>query len=107
MVVYRQTDRSWVRWVIFVVVFGLAMTITFADVEGRNRNQSTSPDSHDVNPATADNSAEKTVQPTDNPSIGATENVEQPTAIPEPSTLILVGLGLGSAYLVRKRLSHK
>lgn len=34
MVVYRNKPSTALRWVIAIIVFGLAMTITFAEADG-------------------------------------------------------------------------
>ncbi len=93
-------------WIVGLVVFILAMAITFADVYGLNQfdvrkpaqngsngtQTQTDPGFYDSN--TNDDSFPNQPLPTDDPSPNR--------AIPEPATLTLLGLGLG-AMLLRKR----
>ena len=91
MVLRKRTSNGWLRMMLFFIVFGLAMTITFAEVEGIDLYK-----------------GEPGQQPTgDGNSVGAeaaaTASETPLTAVPEPATMILMGLGLSAAYIMRKR----
>ncbi|MBD3402787.1 PEP-CTERM sorting domain-containing protein [candidate division GN15 bacterium] len=99
MVVYRQKSYRWLRWLIFAIVFFLGMTVTFTDVEGIGVGAGRDRVDRDVDRP----SIEKPIEPdTPRPS-----DDNPPAAIPEPTTMLLMGMGLGAAYLIRRRREQK
>ncbi len=104
MVVYRRTSSAWLKWVLFIVVFVLGMTMTFTDVYGIGVNNGRDRiDSQKDNPRHAAESDKAAPSPLDNPPV----HEDPPVAVPEPATFLLVGAGLGAAYLVRRHYGNK
>lgn len=106
--VTRTKSRTAAKWLIFWIVFILGMTVTFADVEGNqsggSKQSAVTNDSHDVNPSQpAASDDELVTRSDDDPSGTASRQPAKPSMVPEPSTLILVGLGLGAALVLRRR----
>ncbi len=99
MNIYRQSKFRFIRWIIAAVVFILAMTITFTDVYGLNIPRynygNGSGNGHNVAEHPASFAQEITP--------AADLNTECPPEIPEPTTLLLMGAGLGALSLVRRR----
>ncbi|MCB2231183.1 PEP-CTERM sorting domain-containing protein [bacterium] len=100
MVVYRRTSSTWLKWVLFVIVFILGMTVTFDDVYGFG----------------VDNGRKRTDVRQDQPKHnhdwsydkpGDNENENPPAAVPEPTTLLLMGAGLGAVYIAKRRGAKK
>jgi hypothetical protein len=94
MVVYKRTSSQWLKWTLFIIVFALGMTVTFSDVEGIDVSQGKQ--------ATVQTDQQNPVETAD-PTPAPIEDPEAPTSIPEPATIILVGLGLGTAYVLRRK----
>jgi hypothetical protein len=86
MTVYKRKSTQPLKWLLGLVVFILAMTLTFADVYGNET----------VVGGAADNNT--TVSSQDN---GSTQCPPKP--VPEPTTLILLGGGLSAMYLARRK----
>jgi len=87
-------------WIIGVIVFVLAMGITFSDVYGLDRFEYTRPGGGSTTPSLAYapaslNTASETV------GVDCSSNVAMP-AVPEPLTIWLVALG-GGMILARRR----
>ena len=95
MTYYQEKQSQPFKWLLAIVVFILAMTITFSDVYGiwvpDNQEQTTS----EKVKHTQDYS-NQTVEPDQD-----TETV--PPQIPEPATLILLGSGLAAMHVLRRR----
>ncbi len=101
-----QSHQKVNTWIIGAVVFILAMTITFADVYGLNQFDVRKPAQNGQNgtdtqnnPGAYDSNTNDDSFP-DNPL--RTDDPDPNRAIPEPASLILLGIGLG-AMLLRKR----
>jgi len=100
MVTYRRRKRTHAL-LVGLLVFAVAMMITFADVYGMNRFDyrvpGTTPPSNTVTPTTDAFDCPTSIGDDQDPVL-RTSN----TAIPEPTTMVLMGLGL-SALWFRKR----
>lgn len=96
----REKLRS-LKWVVAVIVFLLAISITWADVYGTPTNDIGN--RHQTDQITNTNSG--------NSSGGTSQSVkcndDPPSSIPEPTTLILLGGGLSAMYAMRKRRQAK
>lgn len=117
MTIYKSRATRHFKWVIFLIVFMLGMTISFSDVYGVNI-PSKSPENVNSTPAEKDKLSDskstgeatlltdKQTLPDETASIiiEPKESLTRvPTSVPEPSTLILISSGLGLLYLRRKR----
>ncbi len=90
MIMYRRRRSQPLKWVIALIIFILAMTITFDDVSGINV------------PKSGNASADQQSEVYDQPGNEQTSGKNAP-GIPEPGTLILVGVGIGAMYILRRR----
>lgn len=98
MTVYRQKSSQPLKWLVALVVFGLAMGVTFSDVYGYSGKDKYNDNTSQTNEDTG-NSGDG----------GINENDidETPTPVPEPSTLLLLAGGLGAMYASRRRKNRK
>lgn len=79
--VYRRPEGQTLKWLLALIVFILVMTMTFDEVFGGD------PSGRIDNGASATQGGDEAA----------------PSAVPEPTTLILLGGGLGALYLARRR----
>ncbi len=90
MMVYKKKSAQPFKWILALILFFLALAITFDDLEGMNLG-----DSYDKNaPVEANPGIEST---TDEPDSCL------PAGLPEAGALLLVAGGLGVMYLIRLR----
>ena len=96
MTLYKRRPGQPLKWLIGLIVFGLAMGITFADVYGYGGDG--------TNSVTDGNGP-------GGGTYGANTNLgtsnEDPSAVPEPTTLILLAGGLSALYAARNRNKKK
>lgn len=99
MTVYQDKRSRPLKWLVALIVFLLAMGITFSDVYG-------------ADPVTTGSSTVQGSQPDQGPPPSGdlstnnngpnTDNPDTPMPIPEPTTLLLLAGGLGAMYAVRR-----
>ena len=99
MTVYRDKRSQPLKWLVALIVFLLAMGITFSDVSGADpvgagASGVQNSDRHQGPPPSGDLSTDDNGPNNDDPST--------PMAIPEPTTLLLLAGGLGAMYAVRR-----
>lgn len=92
----RERLRS-LKWLVAVIVFILALTITWSDVHGTptsgadRKHQTSQIDDQSTAKSPAVNSE------------GVSGENDPPASIPEPATLVLLGGGLSAMYLMRRK----
>ena len=95
MTLYKRRPGQPLKWLIGLIVFGLALGITFTDVYGYGGDTHGANGSGGNGPANGSYNS-NTTQTTNN----------TPTAVPEPSTLILLAGGIGALYAARRMKKH-
>jgi len=105
---YVKRNRSTgFKWVLALVLFVLAMTVTFSDVygnTGRSQNEMVLENqtmAQESRPAQKDDGKGFDADPPGDGNGYGEDN--PPAAIPEPGTLILLASGLGAMYVARRR----
>ena len=107
MTVYRRSTSQPFKWLLAIIIFVLAMTITFNEAEGVNippASPQSSADKIDLKPAPSltEPNAEATsagVDPIIEPEIPIQNDPLLP--IPEPSTILIMAAGIGTMYAFR------
>ena len=94
MRIYQHRQQRISKWVLAGLAFLLVMTITFADVYGVNIPSK---------PGDGNNSSGSTPTVTGSGDQGSRTVDPPPSAVPEPTTIVLMGMGLGAAVLWRSR----
>ncbi|MFH2048156.1 MAG: PEP-CTERM sorting domain-containing protein [bacterium] len=103
MKIYKEKQSQPLRWVIALVIFILTMTITFADVYGLGV------PSGKYNPPpnrTYYNSQSGTTTPIfdiNTPNYDGYEKCPPPSDIPEPISMILMGMGLAALHMANRK----
>jgi len=105
MTVYKRYQSQPFKWVLALVVFTLAMTVTFDDAYGIQVSNmgpgttgSQTTQSYDVTSSATDAGTTDGYFQNTNPAA-----TPPATPVPEPSSLIFIAMGLGSMYAMRTR----
>lgn len=95
MVLYRENSSPSIgKWIVAILIFVLVMTVTWDDVEGISFGaKKTETTDAQQTPAEEQTESGDTQQSPDQP----------PADIPEPATVLLLGTGLGVAYLAKRK----
>jgi len=105
MTFYQHESRHTLKWILALVVFVLAMTITFDDVYGvyvpGNSNDGTGQQTTGTGPDGFD------IYDQDRPDGQTGTDDDPPPEVPEPATLILLGSGLAAMHALRRRNKNK
>ena len=91
MKLYEQERHHPFRWIVAILIFILAMTITFDDAYGL------------WTPSGTDRSASEPQQTAAITEAPQTKQDDPPPQVAEPATLILIGSGLAAMYVLRRR----
>ena len=102
MTIYKNNPARSLKWLVALIVFLLAMGITWSDVYGYPNSRSAN-DTKSFQQVDTKNSDAPRSFGDDYGDDVTCGNDEPPAAIPEPTTLILLGSGLGTMYMVRRR----
>ena len=89
MTVYKKERRVTLKWILALIIFGLALTITFDDVEGSNLSG--------FDGANCNQNDSYTLSST------VTTESTNPTSTSEKAPLLLVAGFLGVMYSVRRK----
>ncbi len=116
MVVYRNSSKAPLKWLVAMIIFLLAMTVTWADVEGIEvsagrhapvyQERSTMPTQPGSNTSWLESSSDNyhvTSLPPTYSDFQQDPITNDLTAVPEPGTMLLLGSGLAAIYLARKK----
>ncbi|MBU0984997.1 MAG: PEP-CTERM sorting domain-containing protein [candidate division Zixibacteria bacterium] len=102
MTVYTRRKAQPLKWLLALIIFVLAMTITFDGVYGNERTGASGNDGTYQGAASDDIRSNGTShQPT------RSDDQNPPTAIPEPTTLLLLAGGIGAMYVARRRRARQ
>lgn len=106
MTVYQKDRYQPIKWLLAIIVFILAMTFTLEEAEGFNLPKSMQSQVTTVNQTTDKFAIEEFDYINSGISeIGANtySDSQQPvTPVPEPSTIIILAIGIGALRVVRK-----
>lgn len=94
MTVYKCRQSQPLKWLVALIVFALAMGVTFTDVYGYDGSSSTN--------ATNDNDYGRNGSGNDNLAASA-DQTGSASVIPEPTALILLSGALGALFVARRR----
>lgn len=116
MRIYTKEQKQPLRWLVAVVVFLLAMGVTFSDLHGFNvpsgksgsgtNSGAGSPTKPYVYDNTGNDDGSYDNQDTDPNYQNPPDDDDNPETVPEPGTLLLMSMGLSAAYLISRRKSQ-
>jgi len=99
MTLYKSRPSQPLKWAVALIIFIMAMCITFSDVYGTPGN-----DGNNVT-VTTDGSTDNSGGSSGD--LGTSNDDPSPVAVPEPSTLLLLAGGLSALYVVRRLRKQK
>jgi len=94
---YQRQSSQPLKWVIALLVFVVAMCFTMTDVYGN-------PPSGRIDGSNADRSTDGA---SGSSGLATNDNPDASTAVPEPTTLVLLASGLGALYAARRFRKEK
>jgi len=100
MTLYKSRPSQPLKWVVALIIFIMAMCITFSDVYGTPGNGG-----NDVTVTKDGGSSDNSGGSGGN--LGTSNDDPSPVAVPEPSTLLLLAGGLSALYVVRRLRKQK
>ncbi|MDH4158086.1 MAG: PEP-CTERM sorting domain-containing protein [candidate division Zixibacteria bacterium] len=118
MVVYRHQKKAYFKWILALIIFILAMTVTFSEVYGIHvpagctpyYQESTSTGTvvlQNLNNSNclggASTGLADMTSMTNLNDASHTRDSQQPSGVPEPGTLMLLGTGLAAMYALRRK----
>lgn len=101
MRVYAKEQKSVFKWILAIVIFVLAMTITFDEVEGIGvppTDRTISNTDHGQKDV-----KDYDFKPADDTDANRQQDNNNLTPVPEPTTIILLAAGLGAISLLNRR----
>jgi hypothetical protein len=103
MKIYKEKKSQPLKWFIALIIFILAMTITFADVYGLTvPSGKYNPPPNRINYNSQSGSTTPDFD-TNTPIYDGYDKCPPPSTIPEPASMILLGMGLTALHMANRK----